>query len=971
MVSTGMAGLTVERLSGGGVGMEQVFSVIGQSERVALVRLLEVAVGVVDERLPRVIRWEEAEAGLTVYSEAAEWEWYREYYGRWRGQTERVVRFGYECLEVLHLLAESGLPVGSVVLDKLGVSAAGRPIFPVFGIPLLFDPRRCGATVDIGIPEVSRRAVPDLRAELWELGRILLSLLQGRDITMAEVVRAYDAGGISVLLPSASASLLSIFGALLEPRRSLRVISAFEAMRVIAESGLFVAADVVVAEAPLRLALLPVRPVGVDDILERLTAWVGDSGAGKVQEVAGERGIGKTMFLATLCHRLRMAGMKTSLYRMDTHGQVAGLLDIIERGERESIPDVVLIDSADKLLEGDRRRIKEMLASEYFPKLVVAHRSQLAMFGTRHEVTPLTHIPKARMGLLVQEIYGSFRDGDSFGELVWNVTAGHPLYTLSYLRLLKNLGLIRRESGMWYVEGEPERPGSLHAAVRDDVRTRSELDQSLLLLLAIIDHPLPEGVLADVLELPVGDIQSAVEQLLLDGYLVLVSGGVCFSHRLLGESIIQASRVSVVQDFRSHLAEYFSESAFGGYRDVAARLWLDSDAPERALDAIASVDIANDDAYQRHRLALIAERAQRMMKSADPAVGDGVESVSVGEGSVFSDGSGDLSVPLITSSRLRAVLPDLPGDFSIATWYVEAGASAAAVQLRKDLRRVARLPWPVLLYGPAGCGVESALCYVHRAKGVAESSEPVIVDVAVDGLDAIAAVLSGGVGTVGIMGVQLLSAERQVALAGLLRRRMRVAEVSSAGTVMIHVEGHPGELIRRGLLSRDLWLMCTGGDVELPGLAERREDIPRLVEGIAMWYARQLGVSLRLVSKKFIQQLMQKKAWAGNYDELVRIVGTAVAACASETLGDMQSRDYWSEVLTTLSDVGDEPAAETGVAIPPGVVLKAEMTIDQVQKEHILRALEVHNNNKSAVADMLGLKRTTLLSRMKKLGLMP
>ena len=59
--------------------------------------------------------------------------------------------------------------------------------------------------------------------------------------------------------------------------------------------------------------------------------------------------------------------------------------------------------------------------------------------------------------------------------------------------------------------------------------------------------------------------------------------------------------------------------------------------------------------------------------------------------------------------------------------------------------------------------------------------------------------------------------------------------------------------------------------------------------------------------------------------------------------------------------------ADTG-AVP---VQSGTVTIDDMQKEHILRILAQTKNNKSKAARLLGIKRTTLLARMKKLGLMP
>jgi len=156
----------------------------------------------------------------------------------------------------------------------------------------------------------------------------------------------------------------------------------------------------------------------------------------------------------------------------------------------------------------------------------------------------------------------------------------------------------------------------------------------------------------------------------------------------------------------------------------------------------------------------------------------------------------------------------------------------------------------------------------------------------------------------------------------------------------------------------DLFFRINVFPVRVPPLRERREDIPLLVHFFVGRMAREMGKPVEGVSRQAIDRLMAYD-WPGNVRELENIVERAMVLA--------QGR-----LLDLPPDLRLAPAAE-----PPGLTLPAttpapSVSLQEVQKQHILGALErcqwVIEGPRGAAA-LLGMQPSTLRSRLKKLGL--
>jgi DNA-binding NtrC family response regulator len=156
------------------------------------------------------------------------------------------------------------------------------------------------------------------------------------------------------------------------------------------------------------------------------------------------------------------------------------------------------------------------------------------------------------------------------------------------------------------------------------------------------------------------------------------------------------------------------------------------------------------------------------------------------------------------------------------------------------------------------------------------------------------------------------------------------------------------EAVRRGEFREDLYYRLNVVNIFLPDLKERREDIALLIDHFLKRFE---GGSTRHFSNEAMRLLLGYD-WPGNVRELQNAVEHATAIGAGETLS-----------------IADLPPHLIGATIerqePAGEVL----TLEEVERRHILRTLEEAEGNHARAARLLGIDRRTLYRKLEKYGL--
>jgi formate hydrogenlyase transcriptional activator len=148
----------------------------------------------------------------------------------------------------------------------------------------------------------------------------------------------------------------------------------------------------------------------------------------------------------------------------------------------------------------------------------------------------------------------------------------------------------------------------------------------------------------------------------------------------------------------------------------------------------------------------------------------------------------------------------------------------------------------------------------------------------------------------------------------------------------------------------DLFYRLNVFPIPLPPLRERREDIPLLVRYLTQKYARRMNRPIETIPTEAMEALANWN-WPGNVRELENLIERAV--------------------ILTRGSVLHVPIAElrNGEAAAPATA-GAPTTLEEAEREHIVRALREAQwvvGGPAGAAARLGLKRTTLQSRMQKL----
>jgi len=161
-----------------------------------------------------------------------------------------------------------------------------------------------------------------------------------------------------------------------------------------------------------------------------------------------------------------------------------------------------------------------------------------------------------------------------------------------------------------------------------------------------------------------------------------------------------------------------------------------------------------------------------------------------------------------------------------------------------------------------------------------------------------------------------------------------------------------GQMAANNHFRSDLYYRLNVFPVSLPPLRERRDDIPRLVQHFAQKVARRMGRRIETIPADAMQALVNY-SWPGNIRELENIVERAVILSPGKTL------------QLNLNEL-KVPSAKSEAANGPVV------TLLDAEREHILNALRDARwvlGGPNGAAARLAMKRTTLQSKMKKLGI--
>lgn len=158
------------------------------------------------------------------------------------------------------------------------------------------------------------------------------------------------------------------------------------------------------------------------------------------------------------------------------------------------------------------------------------------------------------------------------------------------------------------------------------------------------------------------------------------------------------------------------------------------------------------------------------------------------------------------------------------------------------------------------------------------------------------------------------------------------------------------KMVNERTFREDLFYRINLITVKLPALRERREDIPLLVRHFADRQAETNGLP-RTEFSADAMQFLSRLPYPGNIRELKNLVERTILVSGKPTL---DASDFDAQYIRH----NDQKAAESTSFIG--------MTLDEIERQTILQALERHKGNLSQVAMALGISRAALYRRLEK-----
>ena len=163
-------------------------------------------------------------------------------------------------------------------------------------------------------------------------------------------------------------------------------------------------------------------------------------------------------------------------------------------------------------------------------------------------------------------------------------------------------------------------------------------------------------------------------------------------------------------------------------------------------------------------------------------------------------------------------------------------------------------------------------------------------------------------------------------------------------------------MVDEGTFRQDLFYRLVVFPIALPPLRDRREDIPQLVEHFLEKYARDAGKKVTSVESEAMDALVTH-SWPGNVRELENVIHRMLLVTSGvELKSDDLPPGLTAEPVPTRT--GDAPVLET-----------AGLSLEELERAAIVRAMERNQGNLSDVARQLGIGRSTLYRKLEQYGL--
>jgi two-component system, NtrC family, response regulator AtoC len=334
------------------------------------------------------------------------------------------------------------------------------------------------------------------------------------------------------------------------------------------------------------------------------------------------------------------------------------------------------------------------------------------------------------------------------------------------------------------------------------------------------------------------------------------------------------------------------------------------------------------------------------------------------------------------------------------TGYELLGQSGAMQRLRELIRKVAPTQATVLIAGESGTGKELVARALYRQSQ--RATAPFIkLNCAAIPENLIESeffghekgAFTGAVnkregrfelahnGTILLDEISEISPQIQAKLLRVLQER-ELERVGGNRTIKVDVRviattnRHLEESVERKEFRQDLFFRLNVVPIQVPPLRDRMEDVPMLARQFMQRFARKHGVRVRNLSDACLATLNSHR-WPGNVRELQNVIERAVILCGDT--GTLEPEHLGFSPRSTLPGTPATAAPAAGQSASAGAPASASaeapadgvMPLEELEKRHIMRALQQTGQNRTHAAKLLGISVRTLRNKLADYGVAP
>jgi len=159
--------------------------------------------------------------------------------------------------------------------------------------------------------------------------------------------------------------------------------------------------------------------------------------------------------------------------------------------------------------------------------------------------------------------------------------------------------------------------------------------------------------------------------------------------------------------------------------------------------------------------------------------------------------------------------------------------------------------------------------------------------------------------------------------------------------------------VEEGKFRKDLYYRLNVIPIQIPPLRERKEDIPVIADHLIQTLNKDLGTNVIKISPEVLN-IFENCDWPGNVRELANILERILYSIDGDTI-QMKHLPIFLQTLSTAS-----------TKLQPTLLKRLK---EDMEKEALVHAIRISNDNKNKAAKLLGIHRTALYKKMKKLNI--